>query len=145
MLSQSDALRFEEVFTKFSGKEFSNRIAIEDIEDALGEMKVKLTAEELKSYLAAVDFEARDGLSVDQFISVVRSALSAKEDATDESDVMEAWISLGGSPDKTGCITAAKLSGVFSEFELAVDLGNSLASAADSEGADYQTFKALLK
>ncbi len=25
---------------------------------------------ELKSYLAAVDFEARDGLSVDQFISV---------------------------------------------------------------------------
>jgi hypothetical protein len=45
MLSQSDALRFEEVFTKFSGKEFSNRIAIEDIEDALGEMKVKLSAE----------------------------------------------------------------------------------------------------
>jgi hypothetical protein len=45
MLSQSDALRFEEVFTKFSGKEFSNRIAVEDIEDALGEMKVKLSAE----------------------------------------------------------------------------------------------------
>ena len=75
---------------------------------------------------------------------VVRSALSAKEDATDESDVMEAWISLGGtnnlplinraspshssggSPDKTGCIKAAKLSGVFSEFELAVDLSNSV-------------------
>jgi hypothetical protein len=45
MLSQSDALRFEEVFTKFSGKEFSNRIAIEEIEEALGEMKVKVTSE----------------------------------------------------------------------------------------------------
>ena len=45
MLSQSDALRFEEVFSKFSGKEFSNRIAIEEIEDALGEMKVKISAE----------------------------------------------------------------------------------------------------
>ena len=68
----------------------------------------------------------------------------------------------GGSPDKTGNIKTSKLSGVFSEFELAVDLSNSvpslrfasfdplltflqLTSAADSEGADYQTFKALLK
>jgi hypothetical protein len=138
MLSQSDALRFEEVFTKFSGKEFSNRIAIEEIEEALGEMKVKVTPEgigpwifiqhasiacvvcsfglsELKGFLAGVDFEARDGLSVDQFISVrhcshnrvrtyhipaepeqvVRSAQSIREDAADESDVLEAWISLG--------------------------------------------------
>lgn len=70
----------------------------------------------------------------------------------------------GGSPDKSGCIKAAKLSGVLSEFELAVDISKSvcflsrcflilfgdvwilqLESAADSEGADYQTFKALLK
>jgi len=130
---QSDALRFEEVFTKFSGKEFSNRIAIEEIEEALGEMKVRVTPEgigpwffvqhaftaacvafcsfglsELKGFLAGVDFEARDGLSVDQFISVrhcsrngvrtyhipaepeqvVRSAQSIREDAADESD---AW------------------------------------------------------
>jgi hypothetical protein len=118
----------------------------------------------LKGYLAAVDFEARDGLSVDQFITVsdlfncfatfegvnlcmkqvVRSALSAKEDAADESDVLEAWVSLGaanieeqrfttsnhicpgGSPDKSGCIKAAKLSGVLSEFELAVDISKSV-------------------
>jgi hypothetical protein len=48
MLSQSDALRFEEVFSKFSGKEFSNRIAIEEIEEALGEMKVKLSSEGMR-------------------------------------------------------------------------------------------------
>ncbi len=90
MLSQSDALRFEEVFSKHSGKEFSNRLAVEDIEEALLEMKVKISSEgiyiqpysliqisaysfglpELKGYLAEVDFEARDGLSIDQFITV---------------------------------------------------------------------------
>ena len=121
---------------------------------------------ELKGYLAAVDFEARDGLSVDQFITVslalklpvffrfltsflkqiVKSAQSAREDAADESDVLEAWISLGvsslfavvnwflfhifpgGSPDKSGMIKASKLSGVFSEFELAVDLSKSVST-----------------
>ncbi len=45
MLSQSDAIRFEEVFSKHSGKEFSNRIAVEDIEEALLEMKVKISSE----------------------------------------------------------------------------------------------------
>jgi hypothetical protein len=47
MLSQSEALRFEEVFSKFSGKEFSSRIAIEEIEEALAEMKVKVSSEGL--------------------------------------------------------------------------------------------------
>jgi hypothetical protein len=32
----------------------------------------------------------------------------------------------GGSPDKSGIIKASKLSGVFSEFELAVDLSKSV-------------------
>ncbi len=48
MLSQSDALRFEEVFSKFSGKEFSNRIAVEEIEEALAEMKVKVSPEGMR-------------------------------------------------------------------------------------------------
>jgi hypothetical protein len=45
MLSQSDALRFEEVFSKFASKEFADRIALDDIEEALSEMKVKLSSE----------------------------------------------------------------------------------------------------
>jgi hypothetical protein len=32
----------------------------------------------------------------------------------------------GGSPDKSGSIKAAKLSGVLSEFELAVDISKSV-------------------
>ena len=130
---------------------------------------------------------------------MVKSALSHMEEAADESDVLEAWISLGdnntrrfarddsflkpcaticsctqqffllphshtasgGSPDKTGNIKTSKLSGVFTEFELAVDLSKSVSSltcaphplscrlsqmaAADSESADFQAFKAMLK
>ena len=78
---------------------------------------------------------------------IVRSALSHIEEAADESDVLEAWISLGvgnaqlfssvqvvahtspgGSPDKTGNIKTSKLSGVFAEFELAVDLSKSVST-----------------
>ena len=87
MLSQSEALRFEEVFSKFAGKEFSDRIAQEEIQEALAEMKANPASEgfehgflfahiassiaflpELKGLLAEVEFEARDGLSIDQFI-----------------------------------------------------------------------------
>ena len=78
---------------------------------------------------------------------IVRSALSHIEEAADEGDVLEAWISLrvgnaqlfssvqvgahtspGGSPDKTGNIKTSKLSGVFAEFELAVDLSKSVST-----------------
>ena len=48
MLSQSEALRFEEVFSKFSGKEFSDRIAHEEIQEALTEMKVNPSSEGLQ-------------------------------------------------------------------------------------------------
>ena len=123
----------------------------------------------MKGLLAEVDFEVRDGMSIDQFIlasaarhccfssafahillkQIVRSALSHIEEAADDSDVLEAWISLGackaqffarkltltpagpgGSPDKTGNIKTSKLSGVFAEFELAVDLSKSVSARA---------------
>jgi hypothetical protein len=45
MLSQSEALRFEEVFSKFAGKEFSDRIAQEEIQEALAEMKANPASE----------------------------------------------------------------------------------------------------
>lgn len=47
MLSQSEALRFEEVFSKFAGKEFSDRIAQEEIQEALAEMKANPASEGL--------------------------------------------------------------------------------------------------
>ena len=121
-------------------------------------------------------------LCVQRMQQVVRSALSAKEDATDESDVMEAWISLGGTHNwflinrasplhsirrvawqnwvyqsrKTQrclfwirtCRWPHQLGMPFTLLYLNILHHTScvqLASAADSEGADYQTFKALLK
>jgi hypothetical protein len=59
MLSQSEALRFEEVFSKFSGKEFSSRIAMEEIEEALAEMKVKVSSEGLRHLVDSLQYLCR--------------------------------------------------------------------------------------
>ena len=45
------------------------------------------------------------------------------ESNTDETDTIEAFVALGGNRDKSGKISAERLTNTIKEFELTIDIG----------------------
>lgn len=57
-----------------------------------------------------------------EFLHVIISQNKKEAARGDESDTVDAFIALGGNPDKTGEISAEKLRGVVKDFGLTIDI-----------------------
>ena len=57
-----------------------------------------------------------------EFLRVIENQKEQAVKATDDSDLLDAFVALGGRADKGGQIETGKLIRIFTEFELTVDI-----------------------
>ena len=74
---------------------------------------------------------------------MIENQKAAQAAADDDSDTVEAFVALGGNPDRSGEISTDKLRAVIQEFQLTIDIDKLIADT-DKDGSgqiDYEEFK----
>lgn len=103
------------------------------------------TDEDVFNMIAEIDVDESGEIEIEEFMMVVSKA-KEKEKRHDETDLLAAFVAIGGNDDATGSVSIQKLLGTIKEFELAVDLASML-QAVDKDGSgriDFQEFRLLL-
>ena len=78
---------------------------------------------------------------------VIENQKASAAQANDETDTIEAFVALGGNPDKSGEISTDKLKAVITEFQLTIDIDRLIAET-DKDGSgqiDYEEFKCVAR
>lgn len=127
-------------------KDFSGSIDSGELRETLKAMGQNPSDEELFLMISQVDDNGSGTIEFSEFMQLILSQKVQQEHEDNESDTIDAFVALGGNPDKTGVIKCDKLSHVIKDFELLIDIDYLLAKA-DTDGSgfiDYDEFKELL-
>ena len=81
-----------------------------------------------------------------EFLKVIASQKTKTAQMDDESDTVDAFIALGGNPDKTGEISCDKLRATIKEFGLTIDIDRLIRETdTDHSGLiDYFEFRQMM-
>jgi len=102
--------------------------------------------EELFDMIAEVDADGSGEIDFTEFLRVMVSQKEKQALASDESDTIDAFVALGGGPDKSGEVSTERLRRVVSDFGLTIDM-DALVRDADTDKSgyiDYQEFKHMM-
>jgi Ca2+-binding EF-hand superfamily protein len=120
MLTQEETVRCRDAFGLFD-KDGSGMIDAWELKEALKAMGQHPTDEEVMQILSGVDGDG-NGIDFVEFLRVIENQKEQAVKATDDSDLLDAFVALGGRADKSGQIETLKLIRIFTEFELTVDI-----------------------
>ncbi len=120
MLTQEETVRCRDAFGLFD-KDGSGMIDAWELKEALKAMGQHPTDEEVMQILSGVDGDG-NGIDFVEFLRVIENQKEQAVKATDDSDLLDAFVALGGRADKGGQIETGKLIRIFTEFELTVDI-----------------------
>ena len=121
MLTQEETVRCRDAFGLFD-KDGSGMIDAWELKEALRAMGQHPTDEEVMQILSGVDGDGSGGIDFVEFLRVIENQKEQAVKATDDSDLLDAFVALGGRSDKGGQIETGKLIRIFTEFELTVDI-----------------------
>jgi Ca2+-binding EF-hand superfamily protein len=80
------------------------------------------TDEEVFSMLNEVDDDGSGGIEFPEFLKVIDSQKAKLASDHDESDMIDAFVAMGGGADRSGNIEAEKLRRTIKAFELTIDI-----------------------
>ena len=69
-----------------------------------------------------VDDDHSGEIEFPEFLKMIEYQKLQAEQAGDERDTLDAYIAMGGEPDKSGCISADKLRNTIKDFGLTIDI-----------------------
>jgi calmodulin len=147
MLTQEETVRCRDAFGLFD-KDGSGMIDAWELKEALKAMGQHPTDEEVMQILSGVDGDGSGGIDFVEFLRVIENQKEQAVKATDDSDLLDAFVALGGRSDKSGQIETGKLIRIFNEFELTVDIEKLIEEVRTHELKLHQircTFKLTLK
>ena len=101
------------------------------------------TDEEVFQMLSQVDDDGSGSIEFPEFLKVIEAQKEASAAQNDESDLIDAFVAMGGLTDKSGHVEAEKLRRTIKAFELTVDIDR-LIEETDTDGSgeiDYDEFK----
>ena len=90
-----------------------------------------------------VDDDGSGSIEFPEFLKVIEAQKEASAAQNDESDLIDAFVAMGGLTDKSGHVEAEKLRRTIKAFELTVDIDR-LIEETDTDGSgeiDYDEFK----
>ncbi|KAF6263019.1 flagellar outer dynein arm light chain 5 [Scenedesmus sp. NREL 46B-D3] len=127
-------------------KDGSGTIDVKELKAALGTMNQHPTDEELFVMIHDVDEDNSGEIEFSEFCKVIVKHKAATAKNGDECDTLDAFVALGGKPDKTGKISTDKLRATIKAFELTLDIDRLIWEVdLDRSGfVDYAGFKAIL-
>ena len=144
-LSKEEEAKCWEAFSAFD-KDSSGEIDANELRIVLEMMGQKTTEEEIFRMIAEADAENTGLIKYDQFKKVIAEQKKTQS-LTNEEDTLDAFVALGGQPDKGGEIDAKKLIQIIKyDFEMTIDI-EKLIEDVDDDGSgqiEYDEFRNLL-
>lgn len=95
--------------------------------------------------LSQVDDDGSGSIEFPEFLKVIEAQKEAATAQNDESDLIDAFVAMGGMNDKSGHVEAEKLRRTIKAFELTVDIDR-LIDETDADGSgeiEYDEFKGV--
>ena len=114
-----DAIR--EAFQKFD-VDHSGTIEVWELKNTLEAMGQRPTDEEVFALLAESDEDHSGQINFAEFLRVVATQKQKNSKEVQDQDIYEAFVSMGGNPDKTGCVKYEYVKQIMDKFGLTVDL-----------------------
>ena len=118
-----------------------------ELRQVLEAMGQKPTEEELFQMISEVDDDCSNSIDFGEFLKVIQNQKERAAQFGDESDLLDAYVACGGSPDKTGHVMKSKLIQIIKhDFGLAIDI-EALINEIDADGSgeiEYEEFRTLL-
>jgi Ca2+-binding EF-hand superfamily protein len=114
-----------------------------ELKETLKAMGQNPTDEEVFQMLSQVDDDGSGSIEFPEFLKVIEAQKEASAAQNDESDLIDAFVAMGGLTDKSGHVEAEKLRRTIKAFELTVDIDR-LIEETDTDGSgeiDYDEFK----
>ncbi|PSC69267.1 flagellar outer dynein arm light chain 5 [Micractinium conductrix] len=101
---------------------------------------------EVNLMIAEFDSDKSGGVDFAEFVTVIERQKAQTVGRDSEADTLEAFVAMGGKPDRSGQVSVERLAATILDFELRVDLPRLLGEMdLDEDGTvDYEEFKALL-
>lgn len=100
--------------------------------------------EELAQMIHLVDEDGSNEIHFAEFLKIIEAHKSGAGNDEDDKDVIEAYVALGGAPDKSGGVTVEKVQALAADFGLDLSLAD-LGVKADEEGLiEFGQFKLLI-
>jgi len=137
--------------TEYLARPFScfsaSQIDAPELKATLNAMGQNPTEEEIFQMISQVDDDNSGEIEFAEFLKVIENQKTTAAKANDETDTLDAFIALGGHPDKTGEISTDKLMAVIKDFGLTIDIAK-LISETDTDGSgkvDYTEFKNMMQ
>ena len=144
-LTTEEEAKCWEAFSAFD-KDSSGKIDANELRIVLEMMGQKTTEEEIFRMIAEADAENTGEISYAQFKHVI-SEQKKNQSATNDEDTIDAYVAMGGLPDKEGYIDAQRLIRIIKEdFGMTIDI-EKLIHDIDEDGSgqiEYDEFKNLL-
>jgi Ca2+-binding EF-hand superfamily protein len=144
MLTQEEIDKCREAFERFD-KDGSGTIDAWELKETLKAMGQNPSDEDIFQMLSQVDDDGSGAIDFPEFLKVIEAQKEKMEAENDETDVLAAWVAMGGNPDKSGQIDTEKLRRTIKAFELTIDIDR-LIEETDTDGSgfiDYEEFKAM--
>eukprot|EP00241_Pyramimonas_parkeae_P008480 CAMPEP_0114251018 /NCGR_PEP_ID=MMETSP0058-20121206/15031_1 /TAXON_ID=36894 /ORGANISM="Pyramimonas parkeae, CCMP726" /LENGTH=105 /DNA_ID=CAMNT_0001364761 /DNA_START=423 /DNA_END=741 /DNA_ORIENTATION=- len=91
-----------------------------------------------------VDEDGSNEIHFAEFLKIIEAHKANNNKDEDETDTLEAFVALGGAPDKTGGVPMAKLSLLTEEFGLEVGAADLALKPSEDGLIDYAQFRTLM-
>uniref|UniRef100_A0A0G4GIY9 Calmodulin n=1 Tax=Chromera velia CCMP2878 TaxID=1169474 RepID=A0A0G4GIY9_9ALVE len=147
VLDEAFVQKCREAFATFDtdGSGSIDRFEMKLLLEAIGENP---TDEELFRFMNEIDEDGTGQIEFPEFLRAFEKQRNTESEYDDPQDTLDAWIALGGNPDKTGCVDNDKLIKIVKEdFAMTLDVAallKELDKNADGK-VDFQEFAALFQ
>lgn len=129
-------------------KEGSGQITSGEVKYVLEMMGLKITEVEMFKMISEIDPDNTGIILYSEFKTRIVHREIQRLKGSDETELLDAFVAMGGEPDGEGCVDAKKLiDTIKNEFEMTIDI-EKLIEEIDEDGSgeiEFDEFKALLQ
>mgnify|MGYP006117068753 FL=1 len=96
-------------FIDFDREGNGGQINSDQVGQVLEQMEIKMSEQEMYKLIAEIDPENTGSINFSQFKSLIVERETQRLMGNDESELLDAFVAMGGEPDGEGCVDAKKL------------------------------------
>ena len=96
-------------FIDFDREGNGGQVNSDQVGQVLEQMEIKMSEQEMYKLIAEIDPENTGSINFSQFKSLIVEREVQRLMGNDESELLDAFVAMGGEPDGEGCVDAKKL------------------------------------
>merc|ERR1711964_30178 len=131
-LTQEEIEKCKEAFNAFD-KDNTGMIKQFELKIILDAMGQKTSDQELFRIIHEIDNDGT-GIEFGDFLKIIENQKKKGDEEEDDGDTLDAFVALGGNPDRSGCVDASMLIRIIKEeFQMTIDI-EKLIKEIDTDG-----------